>query len=204
MTFNTANGHLVNVIQSLYGIFNSDYIYMPGNSDDDTAMKLFAQGNALFAMTKFYNAEVYLTSMEEDYYVIPMPKYERGQDGYRTLLHDGVNVFGISYVSSQKAACAALLEVMASESYRTVVPVYYDEVLKYRYTTDPDSSSMIDEIRNGIYVDFVLAWDRQITENWLRVSITNNPTSTLRRFQNGWQTNLENLLLAFEKPATDQ
>ena len=43
---------------------------------------------------------------------------------------------------------------MAAESYKSVVPAYYDVVLKTKSSRDEDSARMIDLIRDTVKIDF--------------------------------------------------
>ena len=47
----------------------------------------------------------------------------------------------------------AVLEALASESYKTVTPAYYETALKYKYMSDPESWKMLDLIYENIYID---------------------------------------------------
>jgi hypothetical protein len=47
----------------------------------------------------------------------------------------------------------AVLEAMALESYKGVVPAYYDTALKGRYLEDSDSWRMLDMIYENVKID---------------------------------------------------
>ena len=47
----------------------------------------------------------------------------------------------------------AVLEAMASESYRTVTPAYYEVALKNKYAKDPASWDMLDIVTENLYID---------------------------------------------------
>ena len=47
-----------------------------------------------------------------------------------------------------------ITEALAAESYKSVVPAYYDVVLKTKASRDEDSAEMIDLIRDTIIIDF--------------------------------------------------
>ena len=123
------------------------------------AMQYFAQDKAVFVAGRLNQAELYLSEMETDYYVIPCPKITADQP-FKTGVHDAINIYGIckNINSEQVRAAAATLEEMAYLSYHNVRPVYFDSVLKYKYTRDAEAAEMIDLMHNGVYTDFVFIW----------------------------------------------
>ena len=44
---------------------------------------------------------------------------------------------------------AAVLEAWSSQMYRSVIPLYFEEVLQLRYSTDSEMSNMFDLIRSS-------------------------------------------------------
>ncbi|MBQ8440642.1 MAG: hypothetical protein IJX19_08270, partial [Clostridia bacterium] len=49
---------------------------------------------------------------------------------------------------------SAILECMASESYRQIAPVYFDQCIKLRFAPDERLAEMYDLIRDSIVFDF--------------------------------------------------
>ena len=47
---------------------------------------------------------------------------------------------------------------MCSLSSRDVLPVYYDDALKSKYSRDPETAQMIDLITSSVVSDFSFAW----------------------------------------------
>ena len=47
-----------------------------------------------------------------------------------------------------------ITEALASESYKNVIPVFYDVALKTKSARDEESSAMIDLIRDTLTFDF--------------------------------------------------
>jgi hypothetical protein len=84
-----------------------------------------------------------------------MPKYDENQKGYRTLLHDAFTVFSIlrTVDGDRLDETGAVLEAMASVSYKTVRPAYYETTLRTKIAQDPQSAEMFDIIVDNIYMD---------------------------------------------------
>ena len=55
--------------------------------------------------------------------------------------------------SAKDEAVGAALECLASESYRNVMPAFYEQLLRRRYADDPGEYKMIDYIKNTISFD---------------------------------------------------
>ena len=93
--------------------------------------------------------------MTDLYGIIPIPKMDENQAGYQTFLHDQFTAFGI--VSSVKEdrlqMMGAFLEAMAEESYKSLVPTYYELALKTKYVSDEESGQMLDMIYRSVYID---------------------------------------------------
>ena len=96
-----------------------------------------------------------MRGMEQEFGVVPMPKYDEVQKEYRTLLHDQFTVFSIPVTIGEKCfdEMGAVLEAMASVSYKTVRPAYYETTLRTKIANDPQSAHMFDIIIDNIYID---------------------------------------------------
>lgn len=63
-------------------------------------------------------------------------------------------VVGIPYVVRDIDMSALLLEALTAETYRRVLPAYYDIALMRKYSRDDDSNVMLDLIFENTYCDF--------------------------------------------------
>ena len=139
-----------------------NYSYQfPGN-DNNNVMPAFAGGTIAFIVNKLFMAETFLSDMEDDYYIIPVAKYDETQKNYITGIHDGCTIFGITYCTDKVAQCAAALEFLCAYSSKDVAPLYYEGALKGRYTREPEAAEMIDLLHSSITTDFGIAWGESI------------------------------------------
>ena len=201
VTLTFGDDRTVSFMTKLYQLVYENNTLVPTNSDSANTMNLFASGNLGFCTTKVHMAEVYLRQMEDDYYIIPFPKFDSNQAEYRSTVHDGVTIFGINYSLDdfQVQASAAALELMAAETLRLVTPEYYDNSMKYKYTRDDDAADMIDIIRNSVTTDFAFAWSSTIgLGSWIRGSIAPSVSSTIRKSRGSWETSLNKLIESLE------
>ena len=91
--------------------------------------------------------------MQDEYGILPFPKWDENQDNYYSFAHDQYLSFSIPVTNQNPDIAGAVLEAMASYSYRDTVPTYLDQVLKGRYMSDAQSRNMIDLVVKGFKVD---------------------------------------------------
>ncbi len=134
------------------------YLNMDFNSFNDHVINSFNNGETLFCAYLMIAAESF-RDMSDPYAIIPYPKLNEDQETYQTLMHDVATVFMVPKTVSVNDLDrhSAVLEALCYESYKTVTPVYYDVVLKSRYSQDPDSATAVDMIRANIRTDFIYA-----------------------------------------------
>jgi hypothetical protein len=198
LTFNNTNTTALSFMSKIYSLLYSGYCINYGG-DYSGAMKDFASGKSCFISGRLNQAELYLSEMSDNYYIVPCPKLDSTQTSYHSSVHDGINLYGINASSEHLAATAATLELMAYGSYTNVRSVYYDQALKYMYSRDSGAAEMIDLMGSVVYSDFVYIW--QFSDyfsglgDFLRGNVTaNKASSAMKRYQNQWQSGLESVL----------
>ena len=192
--------------QKYYDLVYSNKMLSYPQTSSRLAMGTFASGNTLFVVNKLFQSQVYLQELD-NFYVIPLPKFNNEQEDYISCLHDGCTLFGINVSTDVLQATAATLEAMAQISHKDVAPVYFDSALKFKYTRDADSARMIDIIHRTITTDFAAAWSNSLSEiaHFFRdnTKLLKNVNSTLSRSMNVWNTKLEQLLDQLEEAAIE-
>ena len=126
-----------------------------------------------------------MRQMEQEYGVIPMPKYDAQQNGYNTLLHDQFTIVAIptTVTGERLDMMGAVLEAMGSASYKIVKPVYYEETLRTKIASDPQSALMLDIITEGIYIDLGIIYVDCGVHAGLRSMIGDKQNNTSSRFK---------------------
>ena len=140
-------------------LVTSDYVFIDDASDAHL-VEMFKNGEALFSLGFFHQAEM-LRDMEDDYAIIPYPKYDETQDTYLSLVHDHSIVFSLPATCTVFDEISAILEAMAYEGYRTVTPAYFEIALKNKYTRDSGELPMqiLDDIRVHSTTDFAYVYN---------------------------------------------
>ena len=133
-----------------------DYKMEVENAEQYKIRDMFGRGGAAMATIRILEVENQaIRGMEQEFGVGPMPKFDEAQQEYRTLLHDQFTVFSIlaTVKDDRLDEVGAVLEAMASISYKTVRPAYYETTLRTKIAKDPQSARMFDLIVDNIYID---------------------------------------------------
>lgn len=151
--------------------------------------KTFLAENAIF-----YNTVVGMTTDLKDttinYGVVPTPKATVAQD-YYTHLGNTHDAWCVPVGVKNMDCSSAMIECMASESYRQTNPVYFESQLKLRLAQDERIADMYDLIREKISFDFcylyAAAFTDQTRPNYLISQCITNPTK--KNWSSVWGSN---------------
>ena len=94
-----------------------------------------------------------MRDMNTDYGFLPVPKYDETCEKYYTKVDAGNHMLCIPKTVSDTERTSIILEALAAEGYRTVIPAYYEVALQRKYTRDVESSDMLDIIKEGRVFD---------------------------------------------------
>ena len=122
----------------------------PGQFSEPT---MFIENRALI-VTAFLGAAEMLRDMDTDFGIIPYPKYDENQTEYRTTAHNSTSMICFPKTVVDVDMSAIIAEAMCAESYRSVIPKYYEVSLKTKISRDEQSERMIDLIRDSLIFDF--------------------------------------------------
>jgi len=208
-TFNEKNTRLDAFYKKYMNIIKSKGALTGLNGNYVSAFQAFASDNALMVPGRLNQAELYLREMSSPYYIVPCPLLDETQASYRSNVHDAINIYGISAGSQNVEATAIVLEAMCAESYRSVRPRYYEDALKFKYTTDLDSAEMIDILSENAYIDFALVWAFtsyfKDLGSYLRINMRNEVasiTTQLKKQTSVWARGIKDLDEMFMKIAS--
>ena len=126
-------------------------------------------------------------NMTDHYGIIPIQKMDETQNEYKTFLHDQFTAFGIvSTVKEDRLQMmGAFLESMAEESYKSLVPTYYELALKTKYVSDEESGQMLDMIYRSVYIDAGVLYTKSINSihQQLRTAVTSENNTIASMFK---------------------
>ena len=171
-------------------------------SNGENNVSIFLKGDTMFLGNASLGTAEELRDMEKNFGMIPYPKYDEAQEGYRSLVHDGAPIGFINGSSENLDIAGAVLEALNAETYRTVTPVWYETALKVKYSRDDASSQMIDLIHDTITTNFIFAYNYALADIGLiyRDLVTKNSVdymSAVEKRQKSAVKKLENLYNTF-------
>lgn len=186
--FNENSEKLISALEKMNEvIYNTKGCFSDNNDENGNWLseekydEMFAGGSLLFNVNRLVAAESSaLRNMTDDYGVLPFPKYDEAQEEYYSHAHDQYLSFGIPMTNPNPDVAGAVLEALASYSYRESEPIYLNMVLKGRYMSDPQSRKMIDIIVDGFKLDPAWIYISTISDgftNDVRQMIIDNKTN---------------------------
>ena len=95
----------------------------------------------------------------------------------------------------------AVVECMASESYRTVTPALFEESFKYKYSQDDNSAKMFDIARGTVVTDLSRIFSNTLNayKSWQKAIVGSAGwSSTVKSNQRTWEKQLELMLEIYE------
>lgn len=147
-----------------HGGGNDGFLTNTGNT-----IQIFARGDAAFMVAPGVTVltKESMQTTDVDYGVLPMPKYDSTQKEYKTVCTNLISLYCIFAGNNEDQAnrAGAVLECMASEGYRQIAPVVFNQCLQLRYAKDGDTGKMYDLIRAGVVFDIGRAYSRAALED---------------------------------------
>lgn len=126
------------------------------NQFDTLGVDGFAENRYLFFLYDISATDA-LAGRMDDYGILPIPKFTENQKNYISSCSPGMTAIPMD--ASDPAFSAAVLEVLNYESYKTLLPAYYDITLSKRYASSEKASAMLDIIFENTSTDFVFMWN---------------------------------------------
>jgi hypothetical protein len=115
----------------------------------------FNNGNVMLSLGKFGSGSG-LREVTFAYGVLPVPKFDIEQENYVAIPEvTSSMVTVLSTVEDERIdMVSATIELMAYESYKTVIPTYIDVVLKSKQANSPDDAEMVQLVLDSMVYSF--------------------------------------------------
>lgn len=187
---------VLEIATSIYHDNNATFMSPPGS--ESLGLAAFKEGRGLF----YGEVASYLTAlnreMEGDYGVLPVPKYDKAQEFYRTWTHDSGSALSvISSVSDDNAETVGnIIQMYAILSYQYVKPKFYDVMLSTKSVRDPQSPEMLDIIFQNRVYDMAMYFDLGFYDLF-KTSVNNDDgsfSSGYARVQRRFDSQVERIL----------
>lgn len=118
-----------------------------------TGWTAWTSGNLLVYTGLFSNAIGY-RELEFDFGIIPYPKYDEAQDRYYTMSDGAHGAMMVPVTVPDAENISIIVEALNAETYKQVVPAYYETSLKTKAARDVESAEMFDLLMESRVFDF--------------------------------------------------
>lgn len=124
---------------------------------------LFATDHFLFVQNGMLVSDQF-KDMSKGFGIVPNPKYDSEQESYYHKMDKYSLIWAIPNTKTIDAErVGAVMEYWAYQSSRTVMPAFYEVVIKFRRASDPDAHQMLDIIKGSIRYDVSELFNTAIT-----------------------------------------
>lgn len=158
---------VISIYEKIYKIILGAKSFYLKEADPDTldaeAYNTFADGRALFCDITLFKISKYIRNMEDDYGVVPMPKYDEAQDEYLTFVNGAVPLFFVSTTEKEPEFVCTMMEAMARYNYSYVTQNLYEVIVKSKDARDPQTPEMVDIILRSHVYDFAYFADLSLS-----------------------------------------
>ena len=129
------------------------------NQFDTLGVTAFTENRTLFFLYDI-SATTDIAPKMDDYGILPIPKFTADQEDYISSCSPGMSA--VPKDAADPAFSAVVLEALNYESYKTLLPAYYEITLSSRYAKTTEASEMLDIIFENTATDFVFMWNASI------------------------------------------
>jgi len=136
----------------------------------------WVDGNLLCYTGLFQSATGY-GDLEFNFSIIPYPKYNEDQDSYYTMSDGAHGTMMVPITISDPERTSIIIEALNAETYKQVIPAYFDTALKNRYSRDAESAEMLDLLLAARVFDFGYMYDTGIAFSIQRL-VSKNSNNT--------------------------
>ncbi len=174
------NDRFQQILDSCFELFwdqNVWYVSTGMGNQSEHHTELFSGGNALFADYTFFFLSQ-LRNCEYNFGILPFPKYDAEQNDYYSRVEAGTVLATVPITNPDPEMAGALIEGMASEGYKTILPEYYETSLKRRDSPDEESAEMLDKIFATRVYDLGDSWYCDQIRDGMMVALWNSGKNT--------------------------
>ncbi|MBQ2708015.1 MAG: hypothetical protein IJF67_07090 [Clostridia bacterium] len=152
------------------------------------AQAVFANGTINYSIEKFRD-------LKDDFSILPYPKYNEQQKDYITMVDGGHGALAVPKTIADPEFVGVITEALNAESFKTVLPVYYDVALKVKGTRDEASMEMLDMIVSSRVFDMGYVYDAWKGCSFVlqQLIIANDPN-----FESYWAANSNAILQYYD------
>ena len=161
-----------------YSLYDMADLFVSGSLfNSDSAKQIFGDGRSLFAVGTVSDFEYYSSSMNSNFGILPLPKYDSTQEKYATTAPTSDVIafcFGHTVERIQASACViSILQILSEDNTLEWVKEKY-----FRYVSSADDFDMLEIIGENVVYEVDAVFESAIgTTLWLDV-VKGNPLSS--------------------------
>ena len=115
---------------------------------------VFPEGRALFYWGFPRYMELGLRDMEDDFGILPIPKWDSSQERYYAMVNNWHSyTYMLPITAGDIDTNSQIIDAMAYHGRKLIKPAYYDVCLQRKYSRDEESSAMLDIIFSSTCYD---------------------------------------------------
>ena len=134
--------------------FDKAHVNPEGRGNHDYGRDQFAKGHAVLSNGYISMSLTHFRELEDEYGILPYPKWDEAQENYYTMSDGNHEALAVPKTVQNIEAVGTITEALCAESYKILVPAYYDVALKVKSTRDEQSIAMLDRIVDSRVFDF--------------------------------------------------
>ncbi len=159
--YNPLSEKAYSVYEKIISLYNDDYCMNVNKITNSWrgSENMFMENRILFYVECMQNLSRF-RNMEVDFGVLPMPKYDKTQESYCSMVCDFAAATVIPSYCQNTELAGFVLEAINAASHDTVREAYVEKALKYKNSRDEESLTSINIILDTMYYDpaFLYGW----------------------------------------------
>lgn len=143
---------------------------------------MFAKGHAVLTNGYISMSLTHFRELEDEFGILPYPKWDEAQENYMTMSDGHHEAMAVPKTAGNLEAIGIITEALCAESYKTLVPAYYDVALKVKSTRDEQSIAMMDLVVNARVFDFGYVYDAWKGSSFFLEQLVNTNNTNFESF----------------------
>ncbi len=124
-----------------------------------TSAEEFVKGNYLFSPSIIKYSLYNVREAQFEWGILPFPKLDEAQEKYYSAIDAGSSILTVPTTAVNTEMIGAVVEALSAESWKSVMPTFYDTVMDSKIASDEGTVRMFDTIFNNRVIDFAYLYD---------------------------------------------
>ncbi len=152
------NDRTIQIYDFLYELRYSDDAYNYAYWEREFCYNFFSEDKALFMSTQI-GVINNLRNMDTDFGIIPYPKLNEAQEKYGHYVDGHASLMALPKTVESEERTGIIIEALSYDSYKNLLPIYYNTIITDKLTRDEESGEMLKIIYNSRVFDFAYTYD---------------------------------------------